>query len=153
MSDSRAPQGSLGLLPVRPDSSEVSACVESLCLPGRALTLTEMLRALDVLRRRIARSTRGREGAFAGFDCLDVSHWDEDAEGASVVFTAELVADEGRTQVVQYTASRCHHHAGECRTDTARTPYLRGSGRTVGLSAARAHREDVMRFTIASPHR
>lgn len=134
----------------RSSSSEVPGPLESMCLPGRALTLTEMMRVLDVLRRRLARATRGREGAFAGFDSLDVSKWDQESEAGSVVFTARLVADEGGSQVVEYVASRCDHRSGEC--GGVGPIYVSGVGRTIALVPATPV-SAPRRFAIAAPRR
>ena len=62
-----------------PTGADVEAGMRttSLCVQGRVLTLSELLRALDVLRRSLARRTRGEEGAFPGFDVLEVSSWQE----------------------------------------------------------------------------
>lgn len=128
------------------------APVESLCLPARALTMTELLRILDVLRRRLARSTRGREGAFAGFDVLDVAGWQDVADDSAVLFAARLVSSTDAAQVVEYSATRCTHEHGVCRGEGHATPYVQATGATVGLGRPTSTVLPV-RFTIAAPHR
>jgi len=148
----------MSAVPAPPASSEVEAeartTEELMCLPGRGLTITELLRVLDVLRRRLARNTRGREGAFAGFDALDVAGWQVRAEEERILFSARLVADGPATQVVDYEATTCAHVDGAClRTGTSET-YVRASGTTVGLaSPARRRPQASTRFSVASPHR
>lgn len=144
-------------LPSLPASSEVQArtgaSVELMCLPGRDLTLAELFRALDVLRRRLARASRGREGAFAGFDALDISGWQEHEEDERVLFSARLVEDGPAAQVVAYEATRCVHACGACLQTGSGAAYVRASGTTVGLGHHETRRPHAARFSIASPHR
>ena len=126
---------------------------ESICLPGQGLTLTELLRVLDVLRRRVARESRGREGAFAGFDSLDVSRWRDCGERAPVLFTARVVSEQSNSQVVEYLAYQCSHTHGNCHRDPAGDPYVVASGRTVGLGQKPSDTDAVLRFSIATPNR
>lgn len=125
---------------------------ETICLPGHGLTLTELLRVLDVLRRRLARRTRGREGAFAGFDMLDVARWRDGAESVPVLFRATAVSGDRASQVVQYAATACIHVHGVCRGTGAGDAFVVASGRTVGL-ADRFVAPSANRFAIASPTR
>ena len=132
---------------------EADAYTEQLCLPGNGLTLTEMFRVLDVLRRRLARNTRGQEGAFAGFDVLDVSGWHYDAESTPILFSARRVADDRKSQVVKYVASRCAHHDGLCHGTATGDPVVQAGGTTVGLGQSAPVTSDPRRLSIASPHR
>lgn len=126
---------------------------EQLCLPGKGLTLAELLRVLDVLRRRLARHTRGQEGAFAGFDVLDVSRWQPEAEAGPILFTARRVADDSRSQVVEYAASACLHHDGLCHGTATAEPFVRASGTTIGLGRTVTVSTDTGRFAMAPSRR
>lgn len=129
------------------------APTSSLCLPGRGLTLTELLQVLDVLRRQLARSTRGHEGAFAGFDVLDVSAWQDGDREGSVRFTARVVSDGDTSQTVEYSAGPCAHVNGRCHPVMG-DEYLRARGTTVALARPQARPAPLPRpFLIASPHR
>lgn len=148
----------MSAIPAPPASSEVEARTrtteELMCLPGRGLTITELLRVLDVLRRRLARNTRGREGAFAGFDALDVAGWQEGAEDERILFSARLVTNGSATQVVDYEATKCAHVGGACLQTGTRDAYVRATGTTVGLAPRTAPNSPTSTlFTIASPHR
>lgn len=125
----------------------------SLCLPGRGLTLTDLLEALDVLRRRLARSTRGCEGAFAGYDVLDLSGWEDGNGDARIRFTARLVSDEDARQTVEYSAGPCVHRDGRCHPlDEGQYVWARGT--TVALAPPKARPAQASHpFVIASPHR
>lgn len=127
-------------------------CTEKLCLPGRGLTVTELLRVLDILRRRVARDTRGREGVFAGFDRLDIAGWAGDNDAAHVLLTARVVNDDGASQLVEYAAMECAHPPGVCEDTGASAPLVRGVGRTVGLRLT-PPTTPPRRFAVASPHR
>lgn len=105
---------------------------ESVCLPGETLDLDGALRAADHLRRKVARTARGAEGSFVGYDELDVAGWaNERTEGPVVVVAA--VIDEGpSSQTVEYTAVACDHSFGDHRPASS-GHLLLGRGKTVGL--------------------
>jgi hypothetical protein len=131
---------------------EADAPTVSLCLPGSELALGDVLRTFETLRRSLATTCTGSEGAFAGFDRLDVSSWSGEAEEGHVVFEAQLVAEDGRSHVADYTASRCDHRDGECERRATDERFIEGRGRTVGLRAAVGSRSGAY-FAIAAPHR
>lgn len=125
----------------------------SLCLPGRDLTLTELMRVLDGLRRELARSTRGHEGAFAGYDVLNLSGWEDGDEERSIRLTARLVSDEDTRQTVEYSAAPCDHADGRCHPLEG-DQYLRARGTTVALAAPQVRPAwSLGSWEIASPYR
>lgn len=136
-------------------ATEVDPPTRSLCVQGGGLTLAGLFRVLDVLRRELARAARGNEGAFAGFDVLDVSAWRGDDEVGRVRFTARVVSEAHTSQTVAYTASRCSHTDGGCQDSDTSEVYLRASGRTVALPNRRPtpRPPQAPSFVIASPHR
>lgn len=69
-----------------PRVGDAALVTEAVCLSGRGLTLTSVLNTLDILRRRLAATTRGLEGAFAGFDVFDISAWRSCEDKAAIVF-------------------------------------------------------------------
>lgn len=134
-------------------TASVEAPTSSVCVSGGELTVAGVFRALDLLRRRTARSSRGQQGAFAGFDAIDVAGWQEGAEGKPILFQARLVAQDARTQTVSFTAMACRHADGECRQQGEGPTLVHARGKTVGLPAAVQSRASARRFAIASPHR
>lgn len=135
------------------DDPPNDACGQSICLPGQGLTLSELLQVLDELRRRLARETRGREGAFAGFDSLDVARWQDGAESAPVLFTARVVSNHTSSQVVEYLATQCRHTQEICHRDAVGDPYVAARGRTVGLGHKPSSTAAARHFSIATPNR
>ena len=105
--------------------------IEQMDLSARRLRHDDIIKAFDTLRRRVARTSRGREGAFAGFDRLELAPaMYEDLDGR-VVCTAVLVSATPRAQVVAYEAVRLR----ETSTPDSwqRRLVARGVGRTVAL--------------------
>lgn len=135
-------------------SVDAAPGTESVCLPGRDFTLTTLLGTLDALRRRLARTTRGHEGAFAGFDVLDISEWRDCGAEASIRFTARLVSNETSSQTVEYDAIACAHASGDCQPEEAAKPYIRARGRTVALDRSRQGVAPAQSWgTTIPPHR
>lgn len=116
---------------------EVGMRTSSSCMQERVLTLSELLRGLDVLRKRLARRTRGEEGAFPGFDVFELSSWQDDQENGPVRLIAALVSDTPSTQTVEYLATRCLHTDGICQSRGTDDAYFRARGTTIALPPLR----------------
>lgn len=88
----------------------------------------DILRSFDELRRVLAQASHGHDGAFAGFDALQVS---EPSEQERLVVTCAYV-DQGftRSQVVRYYALDLDIPFGRSRLLAS------GVGRTIALPPA-----------------
>lgn len=100
--------------------------VERLDLPAAAISRGAILRAFDTLRRRLALSATGSEGAAAGFVELDLDTIPEESTGTVVVRATELEHGD-HWQRVRYEAA--------ITTDTDEHRIGHAIGQTVALSA------------------
>lgn len=99
---------------VATDACDATASVGRLRLPAQGLTNAEVLRAFDILRRRLATAVSGAEGAFVGYDSLRLASVPEHVQG-EVEFTAVLVARHRNRHRVAYRAVL--HPWGRASTD------------------------------------
>lgn len=76
----------------------------SLSLPARGLSQAEVLRAFDLLRRRLACAEAGNEGVFVGFDMLEMGEVPLDDPG-TIDLTATLLEGSPDRQRVRYEAT------------------------------------------------
>jgi hypothetical protein len=107
--------------------------IEQMDLPAGGLRHDDITKAFDTLRRRVSRTSCGREGAFAGFDRLELApDSDEDRDGR-VVLTAVLVSATPGAQVVAYEAARIRENSPD---SGQRRLIAQGVGRTVGLATS-----------------
>jgi hypothetical protein len=106
--------------------------IEHLELPARGLTHATVLRAFDILRRRVAIEACGAEGVFTGFDSLRLSDPPECPAGR-VLFSALLLEPASRRHCVGYEATYiCDHFPGACRSFES-TVFASGEGHTVAV--------------------
>jgi len=105
--------------------------IEQMDLPAGGLRHDDITRAFDTLRRRVSRSSCGREGAFAGFDRLELAPASDEDQDGRVIFTAVLVSATPGAQVVAYEAERIRENSTPDSCE--RRLIARGVGRTVGL--------------------
>jgi hypothetical protein len=135
------------------ETNVVGTRTASLCTQGRVGILSDLLRTLEELRRRLTRQTRGCEGAFPGFDALDVSSWPDGIEERPIQLIATVVSDTASSQTVEFVAVECLHTNGMCHAGT--DALLRARGTTVALARRRAavRNSNSHQFVIAPPHR
>ena len=105
--------------------------IEQMDLPARRLRHDDITRGFDTLRRRVARTSCGRDGAFAGFDRLELAPAPDEDQDGRVVLTAVLVSASPSAQVVSYEAARVR---GNSTSGSGQRLLLaQGVGRTVAL--------------------
>ena len=105
--------------------------IERLDLPARRARHDDITRGFDTLRRKVARTACGRDGAFAGFDRLELAAVPDEDEDGRVVLTAVLVSATPSAQVVAYEAARIR--GDSTSGDGDRHLIAQGVGRTVAL--------------------
>lgn len=103
--------------------------IESFELPARGLTSVDVLRIFDILRRRFSIGLSGTEGAFAGYDDLELSPIPGCPEGR-LRLTVQLVDTHPRCHRVAYEAALVAH---DCALGCSRSTSViaRGVGSTV----------------------
>lgn len=93
-------------------------------------TVSDILRSFESLRRELAKQTRGVEGAFAGYDSLELRHdaLDPDSE---LIVSAAVVSGSEATQTVRFSA---YEDVTSCQRSSGSVCVADGVGRTVALA-------------------
>lgn len=99
-------------------------------LPAAGLSHTVVLRAFDILRRRVALGLTHSEGAFVGYERLRLLPVPQDARG-EVVFTAMVVDVGPRRHRVAYEAVLLEFPGADARNGQV---LATGTGLTVAIA-------------------